>query len=568
MCPSSITSSKGPGSSGDGLVTVTSDRPVAPVTAWCVIILFLGIIVGTGCIDSIAPVPLPLLTGLERRQEDQRIKNARIIDGSRARLIEHHQRLRSRVRAAVSPEYSFALHRWFHEVKPSVIYGKEGWLFLKSRVIPAKPVDQVTLARIADGIAFISDRIAESGSRLILLPIPRKAVFCSKYLPDWVRTDIALDSTFISLLQQRGIPTVNMFEFIETDGISPPYYKRGSHWIPSTQILVAEELCKTAGIWAPAQERNTEIVFIGERVEEFSVLEYAGVGINRRIENILKTTTTPYFRVENKRGIPDLHDVSRTERSICLFGTSFSAGSFHHFLRHFSRYNIRNMAHRGTNPFESFGDFIKDLPPAPHGYMFPDVIIIEFPIHQLFISLEREFATLHEFLNPAQTEMRTLFDVEIEPKFIGGRYISNTPVRIAHVRDTIPEQPDNGLTGILFSGELTGGDVILVSRSGSDRSRVIWREGQTEIFFPLIDMNSFPLVTFSIRSTKSSGERVLVRINKARMVQFTGGNPSNNKTGVHSTEFSSKEKQKLSVSPPELLYGRHVTDGKPDSSGT
>ena len=137
-------------------------------------------------------------------------------------------------------------------------------------------------------------------SFLYFCPYHEKAVLCAAYLPEWVHADLSIDSVFISLLQERGIHTVNMMEFIRADGNTPPYYKRGSHWTQPTQLTTAKVVCEVSGILSRAEERITEIVPLGERSEEFGVLGYAGIATNRRIENILKATTSPKYKIQRK----------------------------------------------------------------------------------------------------------------------------------------------------------------------------------------------------------------------------------------------------------------------------
>jgi len=519
MCPSSTTSSNPRESRADGLVIVNAGRRAPSAIAWIVITFFLTIIVGTGIIDSIFPVPLPRLTGLERKLEEQRIQNARIVDGSKARLIEHHQRLRSRIRAMVSPEYSFALHRWLHEVKPSVIYGKDGWLYLRSRVLPKQQISQRALVRIADDISHVSQLCAQAGSRFILLPIPRKAVLCAAYLPEWVHADLSIDSVFISLLQERGIHTVNMMEFIRADGNTPPYYKRGSHWTQPTQLTTAKVVCEVSGILSRAEERITEIVPLGERSEEFGVLGYAGIATNRRIENILKATTSPKYKVQRKTAGPGSLPNTYEDRSVFLFGTSFSAGSFSTFIQHFSRYSITNMAHRGTNTFRHFSAFLRNMRSSSETGVLPDIIIIEFPIHQLFEPLQKEFSELHALLQPEDVPPLPYSNITITPEFTSGHDIYPTPIPAATLDSIPPQYSADGSLSILVKGALSGGNATLVARSQNGTSRVRWKQGVKKIFIPIIGKTPVNHVTVSIRSLRNQEGIVHARIDDILLFQ-------------------------------------------------
>ena len=93
----------------DGLIVIDeqeSARGLAGVTAWFVIGVFVFSIVGTLAADHFFRLPAPALAGEEKQQEEKRREEARVLDGSMAKLIERDLRIRSRVRAWINPPYS------------------------------------------------------------------------------------------------------------------------------------------------------------------------------------------------------------------------------------------------------------------------------------------------------------------------------------------------------------------------------------------------------------------------------------------------------------------------------
>lgn len=518
MSPSSTTSSEGGGQASPGVSTSPGGLgsiPVRSAQKWFVVVLFLLVCAGTGFVDSLAPVPLPVLVGAEGAKETQLSRDATIADGTRARLIERHLRLRSRVRRYVTPEYGFALYRWLHEVRPTVIYGKDGWLFIRSRAAPRRTIDDAALSLITSQMALISHRMTDLGSRLIMVPIPRKAVLCADRLPSWCRSQSHVDTAFVAGLLSRGVTCVDLFATLQASPAAPYYYMRGSHWTDESRLAAAQEICRVTGILSPEDGRRTRIIPLGLRREEYDVLEFAGVEPNRRIGGFLAHTKSPRYHVRGK--------VAGAEESgarILLFGTSFSRDLLYLLLQHFSQRPIERHAERGDIPLDVLARYVQECGPRPGPGELPGVVIIELPMHAVFDGLDNGIASLLGLLQPPWVTPLPVADVsEVVGDASDGVHLRHkaTPILIVH-RGRLAHLASGSL-GIRVEGTLTGGDALVDIDTGSGRTTVRWLAGQDSLVLPLVGECPSVGARVFLRARRGSG-KVHAAIRRAEVVAY------------------------------------------------
>ncbi|MBN1423804.1 hypothetical protein JXA88_04535 [Candidatus Fermentibacteria bacterium] len=369
------------------------------VARWSVVVLFLVVTAGTGIVDSLTPLPMPRLVGREKASEERLRREARIADGSKARLVERSQRMRSRVRQAAACEYGFVLYRWLHEVRPTVVRGKDGWLFLKSRACPRRIIHDAALSRLASQIAVISKRLADQGSRLVMVPVPRKAVLCADRLPSWCNSQAAVDSAFVAHLTGNGVICVDLLHALRASSASPYYYKLGSHWNHKSRIVAAEEMCRVAGILAPETDRLTRILPLGQRPEDFDVLKYAGIEPNRRIKRRLAGTTSLCYRVSSPRGKAARSDV---DLPILLFGSSFSNTPLPDLIHHYSTIPVERHARPGVKALDFLAKYLREAGGRLAAGDRPRTIFVELPVHSVFDGLDSSISSLLSLLPPSR----------------------------------------------------------------------------------------------------------------------------------------------------------------------
>jgi len=506
MSPSFTTGSEGrkrPPPPGIALPNGTEPLPVCSVWRWLVRGIFVMVCAGTGVIDVLAPVPLPELVGAERSVEERLRRSARIADGTVARLSERHLRLRSRVRQVVTPEYGFALYRWLHEVRPDVIYGKDGWLFIRSRALPRRVMDDTALSLVASQIAVISHRMADFGSQLVMVPIPRKAVLCANRLPSWCDSQIHVDSVFIAKLQENGVLCVDLLAALRASTAAPYYYMRGSHWTDESRIVAAEEICRVAGILTTSNSRSTRIEPLRPGREDYDNLEFGGVVPNQRIKRFLARTTSPRYRVVTTSPVPEEARAIEERCHPVLVGTSFSRGLLHDLLHHYSQLSIERHAERGGIPLDTFASILERSRGSSGMGDLPDMVILELPLHEILEGLESEISSLLGLLqSPRVIRLPGGSFIEIADDLREGHILRQRQVAMLTVRRGRLAHMATGSLGVRFAGSLTGGDALVDADTGSGRTTVRWTAGQGSLIVPLLGTRPSESLRISVRAAR------------------------------------------------------------------
>ncbi len=365
----------------EGLIELEGDGRAHGVTPRLVCALFLGLIAATGLIDTFASRPPPRLLGREAANDRRRREEARLFDGSLARLFEDDTKVRSRVRGWVSDPWSLFLYRALAEGGDKLVVGKDGWLFLRERVVLDNPGHRSAETIAEQGAALLStvERwLANHGVRLVVVPVPRKSVVCRKLLPRGVDPAPEIDEQLLQALRERGVTTVDLLAAFADERSEELFFRRGTHWTERAVAIAAREAARAAGILVPEAERSTRLraVPIPPARQDTVLLNY--MGLSREGAALLPV------RVEDSRGIDVIdRDGNSVEpaaregrRRIAVVGTSFTATfGFGELVAHFADEDVRVEARPGTFAMTSLARLFEEA----RDVGLPELVILEVP---------------------------------------------------------------------------------------------------------------------------------------------------------------------------------------------
>ena len=399
MCPSSTTSSEVPGDpsgktgaidagASDGLVAL----PEVPQQGrdqrrvrW-IVSLFVVLTAGTGLIDLLWPIEKPRLLGWERRQRQVLEETARWADGSKARWVENEIKTRSRVRQWVLPPYALGLYQGLREVRGDLVVGREGWLFLRSRVTPRAEEDPAIVQHSLDLMSAIQARIAARGSRLVWIPIPRKGLFEEDRLPPGIEPRARLDHLLIDQAHRRGLDVVDLLPLLTQRATTgeAPYFRADSHWTLDTVVASAEEIARQLDLWKPPEERRTLLDDQLTTPPRFDLLRYLGVRPSTETLRWLTPERATAYRVLLPEGEP-LRRLQpwKSKTELALVGTSFSdLSGLVSFVEHYTQVRTLDASKAGNHPFHQLRNFVKRRDEL--GLPLPPTILFEVPNHLFF----------------------------------------------------------------------------------------------------------------------------------------------------------------------------------------
>ncbi len=405
MYPFSTTSSDS-GSDGavdagadDGLVALP-DEPTSAAgrrRAVAVGALAIALLLGTALVDTLWPYDQPPLLGVERHRRATLRARARLADGSLARFVENELRIRSRVRRWLLPPYAMALYRGLGETRKELLVGRDGWLFLRLVTIPRRARDAELIDHAVDLMAAVEARLARRSSRVVWVPLPRKAGLCRAFLPPGVEPRAALDRRLAEALRERGVGFVDLLPAWEARAAAGalPYSRTDSHWTPATAAASAEEIARQIGRLAPPEQRRSQLDWSQETLPGFDLLRYVGVPTSHA-SRWLRPAPLPAPRVLREDGqVAERLRSLEADAAIALVGTSFSdLSGLASFVEHFTQTRVLDASRAANNPLQLLRELIARR--DERGLPLPGIILIEVPIHMLFVNAPLDRLTAAE----------------------------------------------------------------------------------------------------------------------------------------------------------------------------
>ncbi len=475
-----------PSSTSNSERSSSERHPSGGPVAIAVVTFFLLLLAGTGLVDTFLPAPRPDLIGPEARAD--RVMHARADwrNGSMARVVEHDLRLVSRVRRTVGPWYSLLLLRYFDQTTARAVAGRGGWIYIRGR-IELEGDSGVEATRLAAArIAALNRRLALHGIRLVVIPVPRKAVVHPEPLPRGSHPRPNLDELLVRSLKRHGVATADLLAAwkrrMEPGELA--YFQTDSHWTDTAQLWAAEESARAAGTLMPVEERQSRLVSLGTIPQERDTLQFLGLHLPGSDFDFLELPEVPVYGVARsgtaKKILLTEHQPPRHRARQALFGTSFSAERrFPLFLEHFTQEALWNAAEVASFPLEIMAD--KLTRPATRRL---ETLYLEMPNHQILgepslPGLERIFTRLPPPMDPPPLVLVSLPVPQNWAQTFAGRLeMASLPAgQLAHAGD--------GSVELLVEGRVEGKVVELVVEQDGYTSRFAWPAGERRVVVPL-----------------------------------------------------------------------------------
>ncbi|SSC71362.1 unnamed protein product [Ciceribacter sp. T2.26MG-112.2] len=271
----------------------------------------------------------------------------------------------------------------FHEGRPGVIAGKEGYLFTDEEF--RQGFDrQAVIDRAVIGIEDVSHRLAMRGIRLIFVPLPAKTDIYSDELQagSSAATVAGLYDDLLDRLRQVDIATVDSRDALLTARAdSQVYLRTDTHWTPAGAAVVAKAVVQEA-LGGGGEE--FELVTAPARKVEGDLVRFVTGGAFADLIGLADEDVTPFIAERRETAQAEL-DIFGASSSIpvTLVGTSYSANevwSFAAFLSFWSGLDVANASLIGQGPVVPMRDFIASLEQSDS---LPQTVIWEFPIRYL-----------------------------------------------------------------------------------------------------------------------------------------------------------------------------------------
>lgn len=254
------------------------------------------------------------------------------------------------------------------EGRDGVIAGHDRWLFTAEEARPSLP-----LAPALAEFAAIRDRLADRGTRLIVLPLPAKIDIHADHAdtPALSARMARLYHDLILGLAREGIPAIDARPALRSAG----FLQTDTHWSVEGAAAVAQAIADSHLIRpgdTPMSRRNgPEKEITGDLVSYVTTSEIApliGLAPERLHPFTVQATAT------------DTTDIfGTTEAPLALVGTSYSAKpdwSFPDALKLALNTDLLNHAAEGHGPVKPMRDFLATD-------AAPEILIWEFPIRYL-----------------------------------------------------------------------------------------------------------------------------------------------------------------------------------------
>jgi hypothetical protein len=489
MCPSSTSSSESSERvvDADGLVLVPEDAASTTARkwlAWTLVGMFLALSAGTGALDTLYPQPLPALIGKEQVEEAARHANARWLDGSRAKLIEHDLKLASFVRAEVTPIYAMAMLSYLNEGGASLLVGRDHWLFLRWRAFPPNFSDEQLSTVSSATLGALQRRLAQLGVRMVVAPIPRKEIIAAEFLPRGVDVRPSLEPRFTEELTRRGVENVDLLGVLKAGGAANMFTKYGSHWTDRAQSIAAERIAQQLGLWTPPEERRTVVIPRTKTRIETDMLNSMGV----------RSWVPSWFGDDSPQEVfavipahnPRAKPLPPSAARVAIVGTSFTARQqFPKLLQHFMARPVFD----GARPAVDAIDAMRVLLTARRNRLLPDILLVEIPLHAIFVTSPFPAApTLFARLPVAGTaQVMSADGWQIPPAVTAGAIdLRGDWQPIAVVPPNVFGHTGQGVASLALRGSVSGGVMLVQVRHASVVMTYEWPTDRDTLVVPLV----------------------------------------------------------------------------------
>lgn len=257
------------------------------------------------------------------------------------------------------------------EGRDGVIAGHDRWLFTAEEARPSLP-----LAPALAEFAAIRDRLADRGTRLIVLPLPAKIDIHADHAdnPALSARMAKLHDTLLAGLAREGIDTIDARPALRGAG----FLQTDTHWSVEGAAAVAQAVADSGLIpmgTEPMQRHDApEKEITGDLVSYVTTSDIAPlIGLARE-------RLRPFTVAAPASPTADATDIfGAAETPLALVGTSYSANpdwSFPEALKLALGTDLVNHAAEGHGPVRPMRDFLETD-------AAPEILIWEFPVRYL-----------------------------------------------------------------------------------------------------------------------------------------------------------------------------------------
>ena len=362
-----------------------------------VFVLTAALLLTTAAMDASAPRPRPPVIGEEKARVDAERAAARIVDGSRLRILERDLHDRSNLAHWAMPTYTMALAKAFKTLGARVYVGDDGFLFIKKRVRTAKGVGPERADLAMDRFARLAEALGSRGTKLVLVFVPRKAEILARHLPDdEFEIHAELTDRFLERGRKQGVLAVDPRPELLSLG-SRAYHRTDTHWTDEGCLAAAEKCAAVAGLRVDPSNRPsvTRAVgregLVGDITRTAGLLRPDGSGCTWLIENaevwrVVDRTTGELWTAEGGGG----------PASLVLAGTSYCAPPrrFGEYLEGATRTKVESFVFAGLGAVEPLRRAAQAF--GKQGY--PKVLVWEVPLYEIFCYEDDRFAPLDDII--------------------------------------------------------------------------------------------------------------------------------------------------------------------------
>ncbi len=478
----------------DGLIRLSPsafDGRLGRFTARTLLAVFCVTLAGTGLVDTLFPAPAPKLAGAEAQEDQQLRHDARFADGTLAQLAEYDLRLRSRVRRTFAPPYALLLYKWFREVQGTALVGRERWLFLADRAVPPDRSTLELVSRGASALAALDRSLAQIGVRLVVVPVPRKAVVCKSWLPPGTDPRADIEPAFVDALRQRGVETVDLLPRLAEEAAWRLFDPNGSHWTLYCQTLAAKQIATQLDLIVALSQRTSVLRQMGRRRPEIDLLSAVGLDSPAALEYFTPRLERAWGVYDENGGRSD-HVQPGAMPAIAITGTSFTAKrQVTRFLEHFTDQPIWNAAEEGVNPLGPVGALLRDRSDEE----LPRILLCEVPVHAIFA--KRPFDVVGQLIADIEQRVgqadslvivpteRVRLPVQGSAQEIGNRKL------VAEIKGGFVAHDGNGVAHVRLTGKVSGGTLRIDALADAPTTIATWPAGTTQITLPLVSEEPF-----------------------------------------------------------------------------
>lgn len=307
------------------------------------------------------------------------------VDGRNARQIESVYDQQFVLRDWSTNAWAAMDFTLFHEGRPGVVIGQQGWLFTREEM--GWSADSLPyLSASLDEIAAVTRRLQAANIRLVPVLIPAKSdIYADQVVGANPQRQAELYDMALHGLQQRGVSVTDLRPALRQARVQQPVFLHtDTHWTPFGAAQVAQAIAAALGEQDSAQRFKTTL---GQpQTYRGDLLNYIPV--------------SPHFErwgpAADQLAVPVTEDTTATDLlaapapvSRVLVGTSYSANERWNFagaLRQATGQDLNNYAVEGKGPFQPMRDWLASTDLAKAGIRS---VIWDIPVRYLVQPLPR-----------------------------------------------------------------------------------------------------------------------------------------------------------------------------------